>query len=201
MSFIRFETVKRLISSDNGMDFYIVFKVGDTVDSETVSLLFDRVLREGSDLIQKSDVFTFVDNDLGERLPCYLTFSKERSLWTFRGACFEESIINRCGGFQYTAQTIGDYCVEQFNKAYIKALSSMYFKNTDTFIADIDDYINHNAFTIAGYLISVYSDTALSIFEEKGGEFCREELIDDVYELLKHKDDIYTGDSLEYTRI
>ena len=201
MSFIHCEAIKKLISSDKGIDFSVDFKVGDTVDSEAVSLLFDSVLNESPNLIQKSDVFTFADNDLGERLPCYITFSEKRGLWVFRGACFEDSIINRCGGFQYIPQTIGDYCVEQFNKAYIKALSGMYSNNTDTLSENIDDCINRDAFVAAGYLISVYGDTALNVFMEMGAEFCRAELLSAVYELLKHKDDVYTGASLEYTRI
>ena len=196
MSFIHNENIKKVLKQGEYIDFYTAFKIGDRVDSETISLLIDSALREGTDLIQKSDVFTFVDNDLEERLPCYITFSKENAFWFFRGACYENSIINRCGGFQYASQTVGEYCVEKFNNAYIKAITKMYSERNSTPGRDIDDYINSDALTAAGYLIAIYGDEAIKIFEEKGTELCREELYNSVAKLLRHKDDIYEGESL-----
>lgn len=201
MSFIHNKEIKKLITRGENIDFCVTFKIGDTVDSETVSLLFDSVLNESTDLLQKSDIFCFAENDLGEKLPCYLTFSKEKALWVFRGVCFENSIINRCGGFYYVPQTIGEYCVEKFNSAYIKAISRMYKENKDTSGGDIDDVINSNALITAGYLISIYGDSVLKIFEEKGPELCKEELYSSVLELLKHKDDIYEGESPAYKNL
>lgn len=200
MSFINYENIKEVLSCGENVDFYTTFKVGDRVDYETVSLLIDSFLNEESDLLQKSDIFAFVDNDLGERLPCYITFSKEKDFWIFRGACFEDSIINRCGGFQYAPQTIGDYCLEKFNNAYLKAITKMYSGNKDTHGKDIDDYINCDALTAAGYFIFLYGDRALDVFNDMGAEFCREEFYSSVSEILKHKDDIYEGESLKFIK-
>ncbi len=201
MSFKTNEKIKRLLAEGKIIDFSVDFKIGDTVDSETILLLIDTALHESSDLIQKNDIFCFVDNDSGERLPCYITFSKENSFWVFRGACFEDSIINRCGGFLYIPQTIGEYCVEVFNNAYLKAITKMYSESKNINSKNVDDYINHNALTIAGYLISIYGDTVLKTFEEKGAELCREELLEDVLELLKHKDDVYEDENLSFLKI
>ena len=200
MSFIHCDSIKKLLISGKDIDFSIILKVGDMVDSETVSFLINSTLNESSELIQKSDVFSFAENDLGERYPCYITFSKVKGLWVFRGACFEDSIINRCGGFQYVSQTIGDYCVEKFNTAYIKAITQMYSNSNSITGKDIYDYINFDALTAAGYLISLYGDKVLHVFEEKGAVLCREELLEAVSELLKHKDDIYEEDGLTYIK-
>lgn len=198
MSFVNSEDIKKRFSSGENIDFSVVFKIGDTVDFEIILLLMEGVFYEGSVIVQKNDVFCFAENDLGERLPCYITFSKENASWVFRGACFEHSIINRCGGFHYVPQTIGEYCVAEFNNAYIKAITRMYSESNDTPGRDVDDYINSNALIAAGYLISIYGDEVIKVFEEKGTELCREELYNSVAELLKHKDDIYEGECLNF---
>ena len=90
------------------------------------------------------------------------------------------------------------YCLEKFNNAYLKAITKMYSESNGTDGADIDDYIEVNALIAAGYFLFLYGDRALDVFNDMGEEFCREELYSSVAKLLKHKDEIYEGESLNF---
>ncbi len=205
MSFINLDNYKKLLVSDENPDLSSVFKIGDTVDSETVKYICGESSLDGLYLVQKNSIFCYAADSLGEVHSCHITFSKDNSFWVFRGACFSGSIINRSDRFEHASQTIGEYCVDKFNNDYIHAVKKLYsdvLKGKDgTNLSVIDDYMTFDAYSMVGFLISKYGDDVSGVFKKYGKELCKDELYDGVFEILEHSDDIYTGKILNLSSV
>ncbi len=171
-----------------------VLRIGDIVDYDVVNEFVIDVPPTSikKDFVQAGEAYVYEKGSGSESRPCYLTFSKQDDEWIFRGACFEDSVINQGKQFGYAVPSVGQYCMDRFNKEFIRA-AERYFTDEKAGVnvsemSVINNYMDFNAFSMAGYLIAFHGDEALNVFKESWSQFETSLLYGPVVRLLENMD-------------
>ena len=193
MSFVSYDEFMKKMTVEPGVVLSSVLRIGDIVDFDVVNEFVVDVppISFKKDFVQAGEAYVYAKGSGNESRPCYLTFSKQDDEWIFRGVCFEDS-VNQSNQFGYAIPSVGQYCMDRFNKEFIRA-AERYFNDEKAGVnvsemSVIDNYMDFNAFSMAGYLIVAHGTEALNVFKESWSQFETSLLYGPVVKLLENMD-------------
>lgn len=172
-----------------------LFKIGDVVDSKLVNelVLATPPLVEDSSLLQLSKSMGYTEDEQGNEHKLYLTFTFDGNDWIFRGACHENSVMNRAVSFNYAEPSLGEYCVDKFYSEYVRAVDRLHLDEENGVdvegLSVLDDYMQFNVFSLAGYWIDGHGNNALDAFKKEWAEEQDDKLYQPICNLIEQKDE------------